>query len=356
MARKLLDKAKEASAEDVRRAAHEARRRASPLTDEEREARLHERRALRTRLDEDGGTSGRFSCTNRQWAPVDATLDVYTQAVRNRCTRTGERSSNAAKRLDALALLSHIGVGGDPIDLGFVLDDLPAALRRLFVSSDAGATIRPDSSEQPDVADGSEATEEPASPTPPTAPASRRPARGSGISRKVIVRVDASALRRGWVEGDEVCDIAGVGPIPLAHAREVLGAAFVTLLVTDGTDVLTVAHASRGANAKQRTALEWLADACCTRSCTHPGRREIDHDDRWTDTHHTWGPGLRGPCCALPPPQDPQGLRLGRRARRLRQAAARAARPSRTTPTRPAPRNPSPRSSCPSEHARHERS
>jgi hypothetical protein len=38
-----------------------------------------------------------------------------------------------------------------------------------------------------------------------------------------IIRVDLSALRRRAVEGDEVCEIKGIGPIPVRTARELLG-------------------------------------------------------------------------------------------------------------------------------------
>jgi hypothetical protein len=43
-----------------------------------------------------------------------------------------------------------------------------------------------------------------------------RPADTAGSSRKYLglVRVDLEAMRRGYVEGEEVCEISGLGPIP----------------------------------------------------------------------------------------------------------------------------------------------
>ena len=70
------------------------------------------------------------------------------------------------------------------------------------------------------------------------------------------IRVDMDALKRGRTENGEVCEIAGVGPIPVATATEYLGEAFLKLLVIDGTDIRTIAHMGRAIPAKLLTALE----------------------------------------------------------------------------------------------------
>ena len=56
----------------------------------------------------------------------------------------------------------------------------------------------------------------------------------------VHVRVDAAALRRGYVEDGEVCEIAGVGPVPVATARALLPEAFLKVVIADGVDVVSV--------------------------------------------------------------------------------------------------------------------
>ncbi len=61
----------------------------------------------------------------------------------------------------------------------------------------------------------------------------------------INIRVDIDALKRGHTEHGEVCEIAGVGPIPVATATEYLGEAFLKLLVLDGTDIRTIAHMGR---------------------------------------------------------------------------------------------------------------
>jgi hypothetical protein len=55
-----------------------------------------------------------------------------------------------------------------------------------------------------------------------------------------FIRADIEALQRGSVEGDEVCEIAGLGPIPVTIARELLGDAILKLVITKGVDVANV--------------------------------------------------------------------------------------------------------------------
>ena len=133
---------------------------------------------------------------------------------------------------------------------------------------------------------------------------------------KVIVRIDHSALARGHVEPGETCDIANVGPIPVAEVRSLFdaGDAFVAVVGTDEKEqVTTVAHLgrrkvvsvdvlvdqlvehghdvtaarlSRRPDVYQCTALDWTTPTCSVAGCDQP-RREIDHRDDWVRTHHT---------------------------------------------------------------------
>jgi len=57
----------------------------------------------------------------------------------------------------------------------------------------------------------------------------------SGGSVVVHLRVDAAALRRGHVEGGELCEIAGVGPVPVSTARSLLPESFLKIVVVDGS-------------------------------------------------------------------------------------------------------------------------
>ena len=91
------------------------------------------------------------------------------------------------------------------------------------------------------------------------------------------IRVDIDALKRGHTEHGEICEIAGVGPIPVATATEYLGEAFLKLLVVDGVDIKTVAHMGRAIPAPLRTALEERDRVCQVPTCDMSVGLEIDH-------------------------------------------------------------------------------
>jgi Domain of unknown function (DUF222) len=112
------------------------------------------------------------------------------------------------------------------------------------------------------------------------------PVKANG-SPVVHVRVDASALRRGYVEDGEVCEVPGVGPVPVSTVRGVLSEAFVKLLVTDGVDVLTVCHVGRGVPAHLRSALEERDPTCVVPGCDVAMGLEIDH---WETAYADGGP------------------------------------------------------------------
>jgi hypothetical protein len=113
------------------------------------------------------------------------------------------------------------------------------------------------------------------------------PALPRGADAKIIVRVDHAALVRGRVEGDEVCEIAGVGPIAVSVVRSWMDDAFVAALLTKGTDIRSVVHLGRRFTALQRTAQEWRDPECCVVGCHRSIRLERDHRDDWAATHQT---------------------------------------------------------------------
>ncbi len=91
------------------------------------------------------------------------------------------------------------------------------------------------------------------------------------------IRVDIDALKRGRTEQGEICEIAGVGPIPVATATEYLGEAFLKLLVMDGTDIRAIAHMGRAIPAKLRSAVEERDRVCQVPTCDMTMGLEIDH-------------------------------------------------------------------------------
>lgn len=81
-----------------------------------------------------------------------------------------------------------------------------------------------------------------------------------------LVLVDAAALRRGSTRTGEVCEIDGIGPVPVEAATELLGEAGLQFLVREGTDIRSVTKTSR--DLAQKTAMALIAR---DRTCVVPG-------------------------------------------------------------------------------------
>jgi hypothetical protein len=102
-----------------------------------------------------------------------------------------------------------------------------------------------------------------------------------------LVRVDLEALKRGQVEGDEVCEINGLGPIPIGTARRLLGESIAKLVITKGVDVANVTHLGRGPTVAQQVALWWASPCCTVEGCTRTRWLENDHNPEWAKTKRT---------------------------------------------------------------------
>jgi hypothetical protein len=101
--------------------------------------------------------------------------------------------------------------------------------------------------------------------------------KASGPKAMVHVRVDHAALVRGHRNGDEVCEIDGIGPIPVATARALSSDAILSAILTKGADVKAVAHLGRTIPARLRTALQARDTECAVPGCHNRHRLEIDH-------------------------------------------------------------------------------
>lgn len=108
-----------------------------------------------------------------------------------------------------------------------------------------------------------------------------------GHNTKVIVRIDHTALVRGHTIAGETCEVAGLGPISVQTARELMADAFLAAVVTKGRDVVTVAHLGRALNAHQRTAIEAMGLRCSNIACNHRIALQIDHRTPWAECHET---------------------------------------------------------------------
>ncbi len=98
-----------------------------------------------------------------------------------------------------------------------------------------------------------------------------------GPGTMVHVRVDHAALVRGRVDPGEICEIPGIGPIPVTVARRLASDAILSVLVTDGVDVLAVGHAGRTIPAAVRRALAERDPVCVVPGCDATDALEIDH-------------------------------------------------------------------------------
>ena len=103
------------------------------------------------------------------------------------------------------------------------------------------------------------------------------PSRGGGPRATVHVRVDHAALVRGHVDGGELCEIPGIGPIPVEVARRLAVDSVLNVLVTDGVDVTAVAHSGRTIPAALRRALTERDPECVVPGCSTREGLEIDH-------------------------------------------------------------------------------
>jgi hypothetical protein len=102
-----------------------------------------------------------------------------------------------------------------------------------------------------------------------------------------ILRIDYETLVRGAVEGEEMCEIRGLGPIPVRIARDLLGDAILKLVITKGVDVVSVTHLGRSATMAQQVALWWQSHMCTRDTCTRAQRLQNDHGPEWRTTKHT---------------------------------------------------------------------
>ena len=234
--------------EKARRLKHAARGESA----EQRHERIHRNRYLRLWTDDEGAGRGSWSVTPDVQAEIDVALRPLRDRIFEDARRAGRREPDDAYGADAMAELAR---------------------RALASPAGAGAAGDPTG-----VAADSQGTTS---------------ARSLGSRAKVIVLVSHAALLRGKVESGEVCEIAGIGPVPLGWAVQLMESdAFLAAAVMDGTDVRSVVHLGRRATVLQRTALEAMGPVCSVEGCGARARLQIDHRFDWAQTLQTILSGL----------------------------------------------------------------
>jgi hypothetical protein len=196
-----------------------------------RNDRVQAHRYFRWHQDPEGGIRGEFFCGEVQWARVGPLVEQEAQA---RWKAAGEGScSYEAHRLDAF--IDMLGRRGR--------------------------------SDEPDGADDSDDLK---------GPAPAGPGRYGARPHTVII-IDAEALRRGTTQGDETCEIEGVGPVSVAAATELIGEGGLTYLVREGIDIRTVTKRSRVVAACIDIALLIRDRTCAVPGCPKRLGLERDH-------------------------------------------------------------------------------
>lgn len=196
--------------------------REAALDDEQRQRRAHRRRQLSTWVDSEGAfrISGRF--TTAAGAHIMAGLEPYRQKVADRASRRGRRGKTSPQAALADALVE--------------------------MARHAGARC-----------------EDPLRPGPATT---------------VHVRVDHAALTRGHTMSGEICEVPGVGPLPVSAVKQWMeqGDACITALLVDGEDIRKVVKVgSRHIPARLKAALVERDSSCVVPGCGQTLDLQIDH-------------------------------------------------------------------------------
>jgi len=107
------------------------------------------------------------------------------------------------------------------------------------------------------------------------------------VRHLALLHVDLEALTRGHTQGDETCELPGIGPISVTAARDLLGDSILKLVITRGVDVCNVTHLGRGPTAAQQVALLWSQPRCTVEGCNRRARLHNDHRTPWAARQET---------------------------------------------------------------------
>jgi hypothetical protein len=110
----------------------------------------------------------------------------------------------------------------------------------------------------------------------------KNPAKPTGT-----IMVGLGSLLDGTVRPGETCEIPGVGPVPVAHARDVLSHGLLQLVITDGVDVQTVVSPTRHVPQALKIAIAVRDRTCKIRGCDRTIGLHRHHTKPFGDTHHT---------------------------------------------------------------------
>ena len=312
-ATRLLELARSASVAELADECARTKAAAHP-DDGSRHRAIHAARFLRRRRTADGAGEITYRSTPEEVAQAFAFIQGWGDRAFKLAWSEGRKEPAEAYLADGLLAALRASVGGaveaePPGPFDDEADEPVVATTEVQepigteppTSSEAGAGDGRAGLFDGDVPeDNNPAGSRPRSTTDPPATASpapsrrRRRATAKGSNRppapaKVIVRIDFDALVRGFPAEGEVCEITGLGPVPVAAVRAMVdsGNAVLAAVVTKGTAVARVVHLRRNPTAFQRTALEWFNPTCTRLGCNNTVRLQIDHRQDWATSRIT---------------------------------------------------------------------
>lgn len=297
--RDLLDTARQGSLGELSRQS-KSRKAAALGDDDARRKAAHRNRSFRSGTSATGEGWGRFTGPAEFVVRLQAHLKPYLDAEFARARAEGRRERADAYAYDALAALLGLadspaaGAGDAPEPTS---DASTKPGERAGAPSDPSHT-RPAAPTPGSAAGGGDVGGpstggNPGSPdsgspvvpgpggAPPPAPDHKPAKAGRSPQVRLILRADVSAVRRGATEPGELCDVAGLGPIPVADLLEFLPQAAIDLVVTNGVDAFNVTHLGRRASARQQVVLDLLNIGCTRHGCNATTHLQVDHRVDW---------------------------------------------------------------------------
>jgi hypothetical protein len=258
---KLLDEG--ASHKELSDKATQMRAAARSREDERlRRARVHTNRHFRWGQDENGGVRGGFFCDEAEFARIAPRLEAEARrrwkAAGN---ANGDGDSLEAHRLDAFIDLMGGGLRG-------------------AVGGRAGAGGGDeDGDDHDDEGDGEgddDGDDDEGGPRGGSGPVGGPGGPGYRAPRTLII-INAESLRRGTTQGDELCEIDGIGPVSVAAATELLSEGGFQYLVKEGFDIRTVTKSTRVVQNCIDMALVVRDRVCARPGCGNRLGLERDH-------------------------------------------------------------------------------
>jgi hypothetical protein len=262
----------------TRKAADKVRHQCRSAAQEQaRLERIRKNRRWHEYVDSEDGAAGVKACfMPADYAGVKAILDAFTDQVSATARKAGTRDSATAYRSDAFlaamaAAGTTLGITPTHADRPAVRTDEPFPVVGASQCDDPSHSSDPDSSPGPTVE--------------PDMPGDGAPV--GKVNWNTVVLVDAIALQRGYAAPGETCTIAGIGDVPVAWAKELLGDRVFEVLAHNGTDIVTYASSTRHRPRPVELAVNIRDRTCIVPGCTSDQHVEYDHRDNYAEVKRT---------------------------------------------------------------------